>query len=855
MSIEGDILEWALTRPAWQQQVLVSLAEGKDYSQQEIAELADAILTGTADAPSQDAKGLALKSDTPETVSLTKVHKVIGVNALINDGSLDFAPSGLTVVFGANGSGKSGYARLIKHLVGARHSSEILPDVFSDNPLLPSAELVYTAGAESVSEAFPGAASSRIRKVSFYDEHCGDAYLTKQSTITYRPSALGVIDGLIGVCDSLRLTLQERIDTLEAGKLQLSIDPTTVAGTFFSSLNATTSDPAIDTATILPPTANEDRAKALHEEARLKATDPGKEQALLRSQASAIRDLRDHALTLQRSLDSAAQQTLTLAIELAVSKREAANIAVTESMAGTDLPGVGAAAWRSLWEAAREYSSSVAYPDHNFPHTVDGARCVLCQQELGADGTEHLRRFDGYMRDTTEQEARTAEGALALLTSDLRSLAAVTPRASAALASLGELDPKLAASARELLASFDQQRSLLLSYVTEGDPAPVPFEDSPVLRKLEEIANALETRAAQTDVRGFQKALEAATRARKEADASALLAKSVKLLKQEVMRQASIQRLRAARTKADTSSITQKSSALARSYATNLIVDRFTRETDRLRLTRVTLKDLGGRKGQMTQQPDLLGAKHKTATAVSVLSEGEQTALGLAGFFTEAHFDASKSGLVLDDPVTSLDHVRRFNVAQRLVELAADRQVVVFSHEISFIGDLVKVAHQAGVQVTPRAIERVGKTQPGLVRQELPWRAKDFGSRRNQLDVDLKKLEKDRPALAESEYEQRVAAWAGNLSETWERCVSSEVVNKVFDIGASEVRPMAFRLLASITPADNEDFQQGYSASSKWARRHDNAPVTNYVPPEIDEMQFELERITKWQKRLKGYLN
>jgi wobble nucleotide-excising tRNase len=33
-----------------------------------------------------------------------------------------------------------------------------------------------------------------------------------------------------------------------------------------------------------------------------------------------------------------------------------------------------------------------------------------------------------------------------------------------------------------------------------------------------------------------------------------------------------------------------------------------------------------------------------------VLSEGEQTALGLAGYFTEAHFDDSKSALVLDDP-------------------------------------------------------------------------------------------------------------------------------------------------------------------------------------------------------------
>lgn len=49
--------------------------------------------------------------------------------------------------------------------------------------------------------------------------------------------------------------------------------------------------------------------------------------------------------------------------------------------------------------------------------------------------------------------------------------------------------------------------------------------------------------------------------------------------------------------------------------------------------------------------------------AHTVPSEGEQTAFGLAGFFTEAVVDQSKSALIFDDPVTSLDHVRRDKVA------------------------------------------------------------------------------------------------------------------------------------------------------------------------------------------------
>jgi hypothetical protein len=63
-----------------------------------------------------------------------------------------------------------------------------------------------------------------------------------------------------------------------------------------------------------------------------------------------------------------------------------------------------------------------------------------------------------------------------------------------------------------------------------------------------------------------------------------------------------------------------------------------------------------------------------------------------------------------------------------------------------------------------------------------------------------------------------------------------------------------FRLLAGITENDDKDFQEGYSSTSKWSRRHDKSPTTNYVAPEPPVLQNELQRLIDWQKRLKGYL-
>jgi len=98
------------------------------------------------------------------------------------------------------------------------------------------------------------------------------------------------------------------------------------------------------------------------------------------------------------------------------------------------------------------------------------------------------------------------------------------------------------------------------------------------------------------------------------------------------------------------------------------------------------------------------------ASLPRVLSEGEQTALGMAGFFTETHFEPSKSAVVLDDPVCSLDHVRRGYVAARLATLAKERQVIVFTHDIAFVADL-RFAAESEVQRCANA--RLNGDYPG----------------------------------------------------------------------------------------------------------------------------------------------
>jgi hypothetical protein len=657
-----------------------------------------------------------------------------------------------------------------------------------------------------------------------------------------------LLDGLIDVCDRLRNGLADRLRDNHLRAVTLDLASGTTASQFAASLTADTTEAAIQSATVPDPEATQKLADALGEVARLEASNASVERARLTGLAQASAALSSLLTAAAEEFGDGSLARASEDLRHAQDLRKAAVVAATADFTD-ELPGVGSATWRALWEAAREYSTTEAYQGEHFPVTHDSARCPLCQQELSTDAGSRLNRFDQYMRDTTERDAAAAELAVRAHLQRWRDLSV---GGAVHLATLSQAAPELAADVQVRLASAGALRDAAVSWLEGAGGRPEAIMVSSGIQDLDAQTATMVTAAAAVDVEAFTAFLDRARSQARELDAHIRLCESRSALQVEVERLKERKLLEAAQGQVVTTAITAKSTQLTKLYAGEVIKDAFVRETERLRLRRVTIRDLGGNKGQLEQQPGLLGAKAAGIQAAQVLSEGEQTAMGLAGFFTEAAFDPSRSALILDDPVTSLDHVRRKYVAARLVELAKDRQVIVFTHDVTFAGELHKQAEKFDVIVTPRSIERKGDV-PGFVRPTLPWKAKDFGARFNQIEQQLARLTKERSEYGQDDWDKAVGSWAGDLSELWESCVNTEILDEVFDRGTAEVRVLKFRILAAVTQEDDWEFQAGYGACSTWARRHNKAQETNYVPPEPDEMKTEVERLREWQKRIKKY--
>ena len=322
----------------------------------------------------------------------------------------------------------------------------------------------------------------------------------------------------------------------------------------------------------------------------------------------------------------------------------------------------------------------------------------------------------------------------------------------------------------------------------------------------------------------------------------------------EIARLGERRRLEQLKQAANTGPITRKILDLSEETITEVVRDRFTRETDRLGLDRVTIAKTKAEKGALLHLPKLVGARQTTELS-RVFSEGERTALGLAACFTEAALDESNSGLILDDPVTSLDHIRRERVAERLVDFAQTRQVVVFTHDVAFVVELKGAAFRQEVAVAERWVERsrAGEKLPGSCADTHPWKAKDVRARLGELREDLARLRSQSSEFDGQQYEDAVAGWAGKLSETWERIFSQEVVGPIMADGGLEVRPKMVKVLAEFTNEDHIQFNDSYGRVSRWTRRHDKSVHLNYVAPELNELEEELDMVDQWFKRVRSY--
>ena len=527
MSIEDEIVEWASSRPEWQRLILREVARGEALTPESIPPLVDRMITNRFEDQTQfTAEDLPARASSGPCARLLEVRNVRNVNALLQDHPLTFEPSGMTIVYGDNGSGKSGYARLIKQIVRARHIEPILTDIFTDRGLgRPDAEVVIQIDDQRLDCKWPDQISPEVAQMGFFDEACGELYISSGSEVTYRPSALFVLDGLIRVCDLARDELDKRLAANTRLARQL---PTPQEGTqakiFLSSLSADTTDSQVDEVCSLPPETDEEIARLASEEARLSATNPAREKQRLQTVASRLSALASHREACERVFGDPAVSGVAALHNGLARRKKTAELASAQSFDAEPLPGVGTAVWRELWEAARQFATH-SCPEKPFPPGGPGARCPLCHQELSDQATDRLSRFEAFVRDVTQRELADATQALNIARTKIENFVIEPADVLLALEGLNETHGGVVREYRTALQRYGSRKKALVECCRAStweepkfDPVFVPAADTRSL--AEEARHAAEA----VDESTFRAALHCKVQERLELEARRTLA-------------------------------------------------------------------------------------------------------------------------------------------------------------------------------------------------------------------------------------------------------------------------------------------------------------------------------------------
>ena len=255
-----------------------------------------------------------------------------------------------------------------------------------------------------------------------------------------------------------------------------------------------------------------------------------------------------------------------------------------------------------------------------------------------------------------------------------------------------------------------------------------------------------------------------------------------------------------------------------------------------------------GSDGETRHKMELDGCQTKKVSLSDVLSEGEQRVVAIAGFMAELKIGDNKSPIVLDDPVSSLDHRYREKIAERIIREAINRQVIVFTHDIALLLTLRSKAGEMGVYFCAQTVRRDGKTA-GNSLEGLPWHAMNINDRIIYLNDMLSNIQSIYSTNQE-EYNRSAGLLYGLIRETWESLIEEVLFSEAIRRHSGEIQTMRLKSV-TVTTEDYKTIHIYMSKSSTWMTGHDKSKALDVNRPSPDEIRGDINALKIFTKEIR----
>ena len=643
----------------------------------------------------------ARQDESAPPLFISRLSEVRGVNALA-PGAVIEPHEGLTILYGENGTGKTGYSRVFKALANSRTADIILGNVKADTTEAQAAKLEYKLGDDEQKldwQGDPGV--SPFTRMSIFDSSAVSTHVDDDLDYVYTPASLALFNHVSAAIQAVTEQIDATIGALNDGGSSLlsrfqrgsSIYP------LIETLGVSTDLTELKMKAATGKSAEADLDELEQAVAVLRANTIGTQITALKAEQRVLTQATTAADVLLSFDGTTYNETLTKRAQLTTDHETFR----TELFAAADLPADPDDTWSNFIEAGEAYRQHLVELGAH-----DSDRCVYCRQPLLDSARDLLSRYSTYLQDKISADIRETDAVLAEFK---RQVAAVQMDEITRWVTEHENENKRAAYFVQI-AGIEKSMRELSSVVVDGEPANLTIGGnvsplkSDVDAELTDIGAKITALETQQHNRTQSLAEEQAKLV--ELKDAVELGKSWSLIEAQgksIKETAQLQSLRRSM-----SPLVREITDLAKTASDQMINQSFdtlfSEECEALRAPILKLKFIG-REGRAHRRKVLSG-KYKPS---KVLSEGEQKVLALADFLAEARLSGVTAPIIFDDPVSSLDHRRINEVAQRIARLAEDNQVIVFTHDILFATTLLNLFEKSKRYIYFQITDENGKGQ------------------------------------------------------------------------------------------------------------------------------------------------
>ena len=847
-TLQTEILEYVSSLPYWGEYIANQILLGNEVSNETINTsyqflLEDLGLIEKTEHPEIEFKYSAInntgyKSD----LTLNKIQDVEGVNALAEKQTIEFNKQ-FTILYGENGSGKSGYTRLLKTVFYSKEPEQILPNIYSSERKSVNAKFVFLSEGTEENYTYEQRENPIFRQFSVFDGKGLIRQLSGKNEFEFRPAGLSFFAKYTEAITNLEKKLNSEIDlrrprfSIEDLRSQFDgeSDITKLIEQLYNVPNIA------ELKKLIPFSAEDKKQKELVQKeydeiklANVNAEKKAKELITIKTQLekanSRIKEL--NALFSKDSSDQLNGEIIDY-----LNKEELARQEGISSFQTDKIQNIGSSEWKNFISAAEKFATKqgLSYPQN-------GDTCIFCHQHLTPESEELILKYWKYLRSAAETDLVKAQQTLQLEKVKYEKISLdLFNEDSILVVWLKDKFSKNYENIKKQITELDNLRHRVIEKIEKKNNDVFPIAKIEI-EEYEQIINTIKEAISKLSESEQSKQLTEIGNKKRYYEHKEKLNNLFREFENTLIQNNWIQKAQKANFKKR--SITEKEKNLSDKYYNQEYIRVFNEECTKLNGNFEINIEQSGSGGKTFRQLKINGKQPN-----AILSEGEQKVIAIADFLAEMSLSEINRGLIFDDPVTSLDNKRKKTIADRLVSESIKKQIIVFTHDLVFVSHMIDSLDTMNIKPSCHWIEHAGN-QVGIVwKDNAPSLEKSY--RNAEIPKACLKKAKD---VAPEQRDNELKVGFSALRTCYESLVVFELFGGV--VQRFQDRISIESLKDAITDSEiRNKINECFGSCCRFMEGHLHSDTYAYKKPTLDDLNKEIQRfeelkstIKKWKK-------